>query len=237
MRKDVSIVKCGVPGRTQSLKPRARFCLLSLFANTWAPPAVALTVILLKGSFFWHRATRLIKPETFQPAESHSCVFKKNKTRMDSPLCFTLVFFSSCTFVSTILPHWFSIQLLAAHGVLLWLFKKSHLFFRAHLFVYLKMHWSYFAFLWFNAEFILYSSLFTLSLWSHAWLNRAECDVHPPVTHLTPFLVTILVEEALKTFSKRCSLNQSILRGRHSTPINTQSCRSVCHVCLSHAVT
>ena len=34
-----------------------------------------------------------------------------------------------------------------------------------------------------------------------------------PVTYLTPFLVTILVEEALKTFSKRCSLNQSILRG------------------------
>lgn len=54
--------------------------------------------------------------------------------------------------------------------------------------------------------------------------------MHPPVTHLTPFLVTILVEEALKTFSKRCSLNQSILRegwgGGHSTLISTQS---VCH--------
>lgn len=32
-------------------------------------------------------------------------------------------------------------------------------------------------------------------------------------TYLTPFLVTILVDEALKTFSKRCSLNQSILQG------------------------
>lgn len=37
------------------------------------------------------------------------------------------------------------------------------------------------------------------------------------VTYLTPLLVTILVEEALKTFSKRCSLNQSILRwGTHT---------------------
>lgn len=65
----------------------------------------------------------------------------------------------------------------------------------------------------------------------------ARCDAHPPATHLTPFLVTILVEEALKTFSKRCSLNQSILRGKHSMPISAKkSCCAVCHVCLSHAV-
>lgn len=50
----------------------------------------------------------------------------------------------------------------------------------------------------------------------------SEVPLQSPVTHFTPFLVTILVEEALKTFSKRCSLNQSILQG------NTTACKKHC---------
>ena len=80
-----------------------------------------------------------------------------------------------------------------------------------------------------------------LNLWPSGLLSHipvAEVQLLPAVTHLTPFLVTILVEEALKTFSKRCSLNQSILQGgtrrRSSEERNLllEAVTSVCHMLL-----